>query len=229
MRLSINNGEPKTEAQRLTALLPEEMRSQVVIEPAPAVKSGLIASQLIGKQQFCIRIDFADWQRFTSDQRNLLFWHEIARVQSLSSRQSSWQHMAIAIGMIALLVELLSQNLVGVVTTLVVTGLGGFQLYQQRWGEQFLKGAAMADQVAMKLAMQFGYSAAQAHDSLHSALKTLAKQRSKSAHWREYQVRLRVLEITVADGAFLSGSTVPSSTGAGLTADLPYEVSSLCS
>jgi Protein of unknown function (DUF3318) len=225
MHLQRYNSAQEAEAEigRLMALVPEEMRSQVAIEPAPSVKSGLIA-QPTGKQQFCIWINFADWQQFTLDQRNLLFWHEVARVQSRSVHSSSWQQSAIAIGSIALLVELLSQNLVGVVTTLAVTGLGGFQLYQQHWGEQFLRGTAAADQGAMTLAMQFGYSATQAYDSLHSALKTLAKQKSKSAHRKEYQVRLRVLEMIGADSPQLSSPTRPR-----LSADLPYEVPSLCS
>ncbi len=228
MGLFANDTAPRTEAQRLTALLPEDMRSQIAIEPNPSDKSSLIALQSIGKQQFRIQINFADWRQFSLDQRNLLFWHEIARVQSQSLGQSSWQYTVIAIGMIALLVELLSQNLVGVVTTLAVTGLGGFQLYQRHWGEQSLRGTVMADRTAMKLAMQFGYSATQAYDSLYSALETLVKQRSKSAPWKEYQVRLRVLEITVANGV-LAVPTVSGSTGARLSANLPYEVSSLCS
>jgi Protein of unknown function (DUF3318) len=218
--------EAEAEIRRLMTLIPEDLRSQVTIESAQAVNSKRVARP-IDKHLCCIWIDFTAWEQFTLDQRNLLYWHEIARVQGRNGDSSAWQHRVIAIGSIALLVELCSQNLVGVVMTLAVTGLGGFQLYQQHWGERFLRGAAAADQSAIKLAMQWNYSATQAYDSLYSALKRLSKQNPKSAHWKEYQVRLRVLEMTRVDSS--RPSSIMSTLGSGFPEILPYEVSSPCS
>jgi Protein of unknown function (DUF3318) len=228
MHSQIYDSTQEIEIRRLTALLSEEMRSQVVLEQNQAEKPELLTTQRIGRQQFSIQIGFTDWLRFAPDQRNLLFWHEVARIQGRSVPSSSWSTVAIGIGMVALLAELLSQNLVGAVTTLAVMGLGGYQLYQQHWGECFLRSIATADQGALLLAQQFGYRNAQAHDSLYSALKILAKDKSCKAHWKQYQVRLKVLEITVpekgSENRLLSSQTRPT-----FTADLPYQAFTLCS
>jgi Protein of unknown function (DUF3318) len=228
MSPQIRDSKQEAEIHRLMALLPEEMRSQVVLEPTQAEKPDLVTTQSIRRQQFSLQIDFEDWLRFAPDQRNLLFWHEVARIQGRSIPSSSWSTVVLGIGTVALLAELFSQNLVGVITTLAAMGLGGYRLYQQHWGERFLREMATADQGALLLAHQFGYRNAQAYDSLYSALKLLARNKSRKAGWKQYQVRLRVLEImvpeTVSENKLLFSQTRPT-----FTADLPYQVSSLCS
>jgi Protein of unknown function (DUF3318) len=224
MRLQVHDSTQEAEILRLMALLPEEMRSQVVIKQTQSVKPDLVTTERIGREQFSILIDFPHWQRFPPDQRNLLFWHEVALIQGQSIHSSAWSTVVIGIGVVSLFAELLSQNLVGVVTTLAVMGLGGYQLYQQYWGERFLRGMAAADQGALQLASQFGYGATQAYDSLYGALKTLSRNKSRKAHWKQSQVRLRVLEIVGSESHLLSSQTRPT-----FTANLPYQVSSLCS
>lgn len=211
------------EIQRLQALLPEALRSQVAIESLVET-SGLVTTRRTGKQRLAVQIDFAQWQQFSLEQRNLLWWHEVARIQGQRTQSASWLPIVMGIGAVSLLVELLSQNLLGVVTTLAVTGLGGYQLYQQHRGERFLRAAAAADQGAIWLAVQFGDSPSHAHNSLYSALKTLARSKVHKSRWKQYQVRLRVLEIVAPEQHLLSSQAEPS-----FTADLPYQVSSLCS
>jgi Protein of unknown function (DUF3318) len=222
MHSKIYDSTQEAEIRRLMALLPEEMRSRVVLEPIQSAKPDLLETQRIGRQQFSVLIDFEDWLRFVPDQRNLLFWHEVARIQGRSIHSSSGSTVAIGIGTVSLLAELLSQNLLGVVTTLAVMGLGGYRLYQQYWGERFLRGMATADQGALLLAHQFGYGATQAYDSLYSALKTLARNKSRKAHWKQYQVRLRVLEIAMSESAVPKSKLLSSSTRLVFAADLSY-------
>jgi hypothetical protein len=224
MRLQAHDSTQEAEILRLMALLPEEMRSQVFVEQTQSVKPDLVTTERIGRGKFSIVIDFAHWQRFPPDQRNLLFWHEVALIQGQSIHSSSWSAIVMWVGVVSLFAELLSQNLVGVVTTLVVMGLGGYQLYQQHWGERFLRGLTAADQGALQLASQFGYGATQAYDSLYGALKTLARNKSRKAYRKQSQVRLRVLEIVGSESHLLSSQTRPA-----FTADLPYQVFSLCS
>jgi hypothetical protein len=212
------------EIQRLTALLPDEVRSQVAILQSKETDPDLVATQRMHHQDYLIQIDFNCWRSLNINQRNLLFWHEVARIQGQGIRQSSREIVVMSIGGIALLAELLAQNLLGVATTLAVTGLAGYQLYQQYQGEGALRAVSAADQNAIKLAIQFGYSFPDAYDSLYSALQTLAKQKSQKSHWKRYQVRLRVLEMLSTKEASILEPVATSS-----QSSLQYQVSSLCS
>jgi hypothetical protein len=217
------------EILRLTALLPEAVRSHISIRPSPDPELDLITTarehplnhQILNYQ---IQINFNGWQSFNRDQRNLLFWHEVARIQGQGIRKSSRELVVLSIGTTALLAELLTQNLLGVVTTLAVTGLASYHLYQQHHGENALRATSAADRGAIELATQFGYSFPEAYDSLCSALQRLAKGKSRKSHRKRYQVRLRVLEMLSAQQSSRLGSTVPSS-----EFPLQYQVSTLCS
>jgi hypothetical protein len=222
------------EIQRLTALLPEAMRSHISIRPSLDPELDLIKTAReqplnyqplsYQSQNYQIQINFNGWQSFNRNQRNLLFWHEVARIQGQGIRKSSRELVVLSIGTTALLAELLTQNLLGVVTTLAVTGLASYHLYQQHHGENALRATSTADRVAIELATQFGYSFPEAYDSLCSALQRLAKWKSQKNHRKRYQVRLRVLEMLSAQESSRLGSTVPSS-----EFPLQYQASTLCS
>jgi hypothetical protein len=197
-----------SEIQRLTALLPKEVRSQVAILEALETESDFVATQRISPQDYQIQIDFNRWQSLGIDQRNLIFWHEVARIQGQGIRKSSREIVVMCIGGIALLAELLAQNLLGVATTLAVTGLAGYQLYQQHLGERSLRAASAADRDAIALAIHFGYSFPEAYDSLCSALQTLLRWKSQKFYKKRYQVRLRVLEILSAKEVEISGPAI---------------------
>jgi Protein of unknown function (DUF3318) len=213
-----------SEIQRLTALLPEELRSQTTILQSQEIDSDLVSTQRVGDRKYAIQIDFNRWQSFNPDQRNLLFWHEVAHIQGRSIRQSSQEMVVMGIGGIAFLTELIAQNLLGAVTTLAVTGLASYHLYQKHHGERALRACAAADRDAIQLAIQFGYSFAEAYDSLCSALKTLTRWKSVKSQWKQYQVRLKVLEILKGQETSHSSPAVEH-----LPSLLQYQVSSLCS
>jgi hypothetical protein len=196
------------EIQRLTELLPKEVRSQVTILAASDLESDLVVTQRINPQDYLIQVDFNRWNSLNTNQRNLLFWHEVARIQGQGIRKSSRELVVMSIGGIAMLAELLAQNLLGVVTTLAVTGLAGYQLYQQHYGERSLRAASAADRDAIQLAIHFGYSFSEACDSLCGALQTLMRWKSQKSHRKKYQVRLRVLEILSAKEVKISGPAI---------------------
>lgn len=183
------------EIQRLITLLPEAVRSHISILPSPGTDCDLITTTREQSLTYHIQINFNSWQLLSRDRRNLLFWHEVARIQGQGVRASSRELVVLCIGTTALLAELLTQNLLGVATTLAVTGLASYYLYQQHRGESSLRATSIADRNAIELATQFGYSVSEAYDSLCSALQHLAQWKSQKKHWKRYQVRLRVLEM----------------------------------
>jgi len=46
------------------------------------VNPPLIRCEEIGNDQVEIQIDLVKWDQLAMDQRNLLFWHEVARIQN---------------------------------------------------------------------------------------------------------------------------------------------------
>jgi hypothetical protein len=195
MQLSISKTSESREVQRLKVLLSPELKSHVTVAPCKHENYVFIATKRFAQEQFLIQIDFQQWCFFTASQRDLLFWHEVARIQNRAIVHSSWELMAISIGLSAALMELLSHSLVAFSVALTVTGLAAYKLYQRKLGEQSLREVTAADQTAIALAMQFGYSFADAYSSLYEALSTLAKQPSQKSRRSKYQVRLQVLEM----------------------------------
>jgi hypothetical protein len=190
-----NHSAQESEIQRLKTILPMELRSQVRFIAAQGSHPDLIETKRTVQPKILIQLDLNRWQQLDLDQRNLLFWHEISRIQGLGISQASPEKVLLSIGLLVLCIEMISQNLLGVSTTLAVIGLAGYQLYQKYWGEQSLRAKVVADRSAIQLATEFGYSVPEAYDSLYSALRVLAQKKSEKLHWRTYQVRLNVLDI----------------------------------
>jgi hypothetical protein len=201
------------ELQRLENLLPDPLRSRVIVVQsvkaqsvkAQSVKarsvkanSVLIATEKIAKNRFSVAISLADWQQFSEDQRDLLFWHEAARIFNKTIKRFEWEIAVVGAGLSVSLLEIASQNLLSLSISLSVVGLASYQLYQRKWGEQGLRGITSADQGAIDLAIQFGYSFSQAANSLKNALEILSKQAPHQSLWKKYQVRLSVLEMLIA-------------------------------
>lgn len=182
------------EFQRLQSLLPVELQPEVAIVRAKKAKPALISTKKVNTRRFTIQIDLTWWQELNSQQRDLLFWHEVARIQNRTV-VIQWERTVLIVGLLASLTELVSENLLSLSVSLAVALLAGYQVYQRSQGERSLREATLADQKALNLAVQFGYSLSQAYNSLHDALQTLSNQTSQKSLWRKYRVRLQVLEI----------------------------------
>ena len=88
-----------SELRRLKGLLPPELQSWVTVEGTTEVNPPLIRCEEIGKDQVEIQIDLVKWDTLAMDQRNLLFWHEVARIQNDTIPKDGWEMAALAIGL----------------------------------------------------------------------------------------------------------------------------------
>ena len=187
-----------TEIRRLKGLLPPELQSWVMVEKSIEVNPSLIRSEEIGKDQVEISIDLVRWEQLALDQRNLLFWHEVARIQNDTIPRDGWEMAALAIGLGGAVGELWVQDGLLLVLAFALCGVSGYRLYQKNNGERNLKEAIEADDKAIALATRFGYSLPNAYKSLGSALKTLIEETPKKRQRAKYEARLQALKRSAA-------------------------------
>jgi len=187
-----------SEIRRLKNILPPELQSWVTVEKTIEVNPTLIRSEEIGKDQVEIQIDLIRWEQLAIDQRNLLFWHEVARIQNDTIARDGWEMAALAIGLGGAVGELWVQDGLLLLLALSLCGVSGWRLYQKNNGEKSLKEAIDADEKALALATRFGYTLPNAYKSLGSALKTLIEQTSKKQQRAKYEARLQALKRNAA-------------------------------
>ncbi|MGY6528438.1 MAG: DUF3318 domain-containing protein [Cyanobacterium sp.] len=181
------------ELRRLKTLLPPELQSWVMVESSTEVNPPLIRSEELGKDEVEIQIDLAKWENLAIDQRNLMFWHEVARIQNDTIPKEGWEMAALAIGLGGAVGELWVQDGLLLLLALSLCGISGYRLWQKNNGEKNLKDAIDADEKAITLATRFGYSLKNAYQSLGSALKTLIEQTPKRNQRKKYEERLQAL------------------------------------
>lgn len=182
------------ELRRLKGLLPPELQSWVMVEKTTEINPPLLRSEEIGKDQVEIQIDLVRWEQLALDQRNLLFWHEVARIQNDTIPKEGWEMAALAIGMGGAVGELWVQDGLLLLLALALCGVAGYRLYQKNNGDKQLTEAIDADEKAIALATRFGYSLPNAYKSLGSALKALIEQTPKKRLRSKYEARLQALK-----------------------------------
>ncbi|MBD3881155.1 DUF3318 domain-containing protein [Phormidium tenue FACHB-886] len=187
-----------SELRRLKSLLPPELKSWVTVEAATAVNPPLITSEEIGKDQVEVQVDLAKWDQLALDQRNLLFWHEVARIQNDTIPRDGWEMAALAIGLGGAVGELWVQDGLLLFLALALCGVSGWRLFQRNNGQKTLKEAIEADERAIGLATRFGYTLPNAYKSLGSALKVLIEQTPKKKQRKKYETRLDALKKSAA-------------------------------
>ena len=115
-----------SELRRLRTLLPPELQSWVSVEGTTAVNPPLVTCEEIGKDEVEIQIDMVKWEQLATDQRNLLFWHEVARIQNDTIPKDGWEMAALAIGLGGAVGELWVQD--GLLLLLALGLCGGLWL-----------------------------------------------------------------------------------------------------
>jgi hypothetical protein len=201
-----------SELRRLKGLLPPELQSWVTVEKTIEVNPLLIRSEEIGKDQVEIQIDLVRWEQLAMDQRNLLFWHEVARIQNDTSPRDGWEMAALAIGLGGAVGELWVQDGLLLLLALALCGVSGYRLYQKNSGEKTLQESIDADEKAIAIASRFGYTLPNAYKSLGSALKTLIEQTPKKRQRARYEARLQALKRSASKAkSRVKGSSEPSS------------------
>ena len=187
-----------SELRRLKSLLPPELQSWVMVEGTTEVNPPLIRCEELGKDEVEIQIDLAKWENLAIDQRNLLFWHEVARIQNDTIPREGWEMAALAIGLGGAVGELWVQDGLLLLLALALCGISGYRLWQKNNGEKLVKEAIEADEKAIALATRFGYSLPNAYKSLGSALKSLIEQTPNRRQRKKYEARLQALKTGAA-------------------------------
>ncbi|HIK36889.1 MAG: DUF3318 domain-containing protein [Geminocystis sp.] len=186
------------ELRRLKTLLPPELQSWVMVEASTEINPPLIRTEEIGRDEVEIQIDLAKWENLAIDQRNLLFWHEVARIQNDTIPREGWEMAALAIGLGGAVGELWVQDGLLLLLALALCGISGYRLWQKNNSEKVLKDAIEADEKAIQIATRFGYSLKTAYQSLGSALKTLIEQTPNRRQRKIYEERLQALRRSAA-------------------------------
>lgn len=181
------------ELRRLRGLLPPELQSWVTVEKTTEIDPPLIRCEELSKDEIEIAIDLVKWDQLALDQRNLLFWHEVARIQNDTIPKEGWEMAALAIGLGGAVGELWVQDGVLLLLALGLCGVSGYRLYQKNNSDRSLSEAIEADEKAIAIATRFGYSLPNAYKSLGSALKTLVEQTPKKGQRKRYEARLQAL------------------------------------
>jgi hypothetical protein len=187
-----------SELRRLRGLLPPELQSWVSVEATTAVNPPLITCEEIGRDEVEVQIDMVKWEQLATDQRNLLFWHEVGRIQNDTIPKDGWEMAALAIGLGGAVGELWVQDGLLLVLALSLCGISGWRLYQKNNGERITQELVEADEKAIALATRFGYSLPNAYKSLGSALKVLIEQSPKKKLRSRYDTRLDALKKSAA-------------------------------
>jgi len=182
-----------SELQRLKNLLPPENESWVFVEAAVAIDPPFITLEEIGRDEVEIQIDLDEWDNFAIDHRNLLFWHEVGKIQNDTIPRDGWEMAALAIGLGGAIGELWVQDGLLLLLALGLSSFAGYRLYLKNNSEKKLQDAIYADERAIDLACRFGYSIPNAYKSLGGALKELIEKTRKKKKRSFFEDRLDAL------------------------------------
>ncbi|WP_288255485.1 DUF3318 domain-containing protein [uncultured Prochlorococcus sp.] len=182
-----------SELQRLKSLLPPENESWVFVEAAAAIDPPLITLEEIGRDEVEIQIDLDEWDNFAIDHRNLLFWHEVGKIQNDTIPRDGWEMAALAIGLGGAIGELWVKDGLLLLLALGLSSFAGYRLYLKNNSEKKLQDAIYADERAIDLACRFGYSIPNAYKSLGGALKELIEKTRKKKKRSFFEDRLDAL------------------------------------
>ncbi|MBE9116574.1 DUF3318 domain-containing protein [Lusitaniella coriacea LEGE 07157] len=187
-----------SELRRLKTLLPPELQSWVMVEGSTEINPPLIRCEEIGRDEVEIQIDLAKWENLAIDQRNLLFWHEVGRIQNDTIPKEGWEMAALAIGLGGAVGELWVQDGLLLLLALALCGVSGYRIWQKNNGARLIEEGIEADGKAIALATRFGYTLPNAYKSLGSALKTLVEQTPNRRQRKKYEERLQALRRSAA-------------------------------
>ena len=182
-----------SELQRLKSLLPPENESWVFVEAAAAIDPPLITLEEIGRDEVEIQVDLEEWDNYVIDHRNLLFWHEVGKIQNDAIPRDGWEMAALAIGLGGAIGELWVQDGLLLLLALGLSSFAGYRLYLKNNSEKKLQDAIFADERAIDLACRFGYSVPNAYKSLGGALKELIEKTRKKKKRSIFEDRLEAL------------------------------------
>lgn len=163
------------ELQRLRSLLPESIQGKVLVEKARRSLPELIRCGENPRGWMVIELDTSGWRQLPQDQRDLLFWHQIARIQGGTAPREGWERAALFLGLGGMVGEIWVQDGLLFGLCLGLAAVSGTLLYRRRQ-RQGWPAVIRADREAIQLATRSGYGLASAHRGLTEALQTLRTQ-----------------------------------------------------
>jgi hypothetical protein len=120
-----------TELRRLQGIITSRIADWVTIEGTTGVNPPLITCEEMGKDEVEIQIDLVRWDQLAIDQRNLLFWHEVGRIQNDTIPKDGWEMAALAIGLGGAVGELWVQDGLLLLLALGLCAFSGYRLYKK--------------------------------------------------------------------------------------------------
>jgi hypothetical protein len=195
---SLRNSFARLEIRRLQELIPPELQAWVKVLNADGVRPPLITCEEAGGDEVVILVDMVRWERLTEDQRNLLLWHEVARIQNDTVPKDGWEIAALAIGLGGAVGELWVQNGMLFMVAIGICGVAGFQLWRRGTSKKDIKNLIEADRGAIRLATRQGYALPMAYKSMGTALKTLLQENPRGRNRMILEKRLEALRAEAA-------------------------------
>lgn len=183
------------ELRRLQALLPGDVRAEVELTASSRFQAEPIQSTARAGDRVWLSLDLRQWTELPRSGRDLLFWHQVARVRAKSlPRSGGWEKTALLFGLGSGCGELWLQDPILLGIALAVSGVAGYRLYWRSHLARSERWALAADRDAIGLATQFGYPAVAARRSLIFALEWLCRRSTRASESDRYRARLQALK-----------------------------------
>ncbi len=186
-----SSGSSAYELQRLQSLLPESVQGKVLVESSSRSLPDLIRCGENPRGWMVIEIDGSNWMRLPQNQRDLLFWHQVARILAGTAPREGWERAALFLGLGGMVGEIWVQDGLLFGLCLGLAAVSGTLLYRRRQ-RQGWPAVLIADREAIQLATRSGYSPTSAHVGLTQALQTLRTQATQRQQ-AIYTARLEAL------------------------------------
>ncbi|MEL7084395.1 MAG: DUF3318 domain-containing protein [Cyanobacteria bacterium P01_A01_bin.3] len=181
------------EVKRLRSLLPPELQSWVDIHITGTYKPELISCVDALGDRIAIELDLAHWQELPREHRDLLFLHQVARIQSDTIPKEGWEKSALLIGLGGAVGEIWVQDTWLLLLSLALASVAGTRLYRKRRNRQIVRDIFSADRKAVVLATQLGYASHAAQLNLILALQDQCNRAQNVELKTQYRARAEAL------------------------------------
>lgn len=170
---------PDLELPRLRELLPASgrMKTRIKIDER---QSQLIATDFPKpwKTRHTISLNLSLWGKLTVPQRDLLFLRQVCWLTSVNLLQPDWYRGLVVIGAIGTVMQLLQQDVVGLLAAGGLTAVAGTQVWRQVRGS---RAEVTADEAALQVAQRRGYSETEAAQALLQAIEAVPRLEGRSS------------------------------------------------
>lgn len=170
---------PDLELPRLRELLPASGRMKTRIK-LDERQPRLIATDFPRpwKMRHTISLNLSFWGQLTVPQRDMLFLRQVCWLTSVNLLQPDWYRGLVVIGAVGTVMQLLQQDVVGLVAAGGLTALAGTQVWRQVRGS---RAEVAADEAALQVAQRRGYSEIEAAQALLQAIEAVPQLEGRSS------------------------------------------------